>query len=90
MDIYKNNIDILRLRVEEKIRINQDRAKEYVQKIGLLTERIQEDKTSLNIRITARDSEISNLDSMKTLQMDLEKIGHAHENGISKSLDVSL
>ena len=88
LDTIKNNIDILRLRVEEKLRINQERAKEYIEKISLFTEKIQEDKTSLNIRMEARESEIANLDSMKTLQSDLEKIEHAHEKGISKSLEV--
>ena len=88
LEAVKNNIDILRLRVEEKIRINQERAKEYFEKISLLTKKIRDDKISLNIRMKARDSELASLDSMKTLQRDLAKKGHSNEKWITKSLEV--
>ncbi|MGA9845184.1 MAG: chromosome segregation SMC family protein [Nitrososphaeraceae archaeon] len=84
----KNNIEVSRTRIEEKTRLNQERGKEYIEKISLLAERIQKDKTSLNICVEVRDSEMANLDSMFTLQKDLEKLEISYEDGLSKSGEV--
>ena len=88
LEKIKNNIDVLKLKVEEKIRVNQERAKEHLDRIILFKHDIQNDKAILTTRLERRNSEITILNSQKKLQKDLKNIQNSHENSISKSLEV--
>jgi chromosome segregation protein len=88
LENIKNNIEVLKLKAEEKIRINEERTKEHLDRIDLLTQDIENNKTILTTRLEKRTSEITIRDSQKKLQMDLEDLQNFDENTISKSLEV--
>jgi chromosome segregation protein len=88
LEKIKNNIEILKLKAEEKIRINEERSKEHLDRVDSLTQDIENIRTILSTRLEKRDSEITILDSQKILQKDLKDIHISDENTISKSLEV--
>src|SRR5262249_49808493 len=70
------------------LRLIEDRAKEQIDRINLLTQKSQDDKEIITRLLGTRDSEITNLDSLKELQRDLQKAEHSNETVISKSHEV--